>query len=292
MSDFSVSVAIVTWNRREEVLRSIMSVLDQTYLPIEIVIVDNNSNFDLSVELESIRKLFNEKSITIKLIKMHRNLGCPQARNIAFANCKGGYIYSLDDDGWLEANAIKACLDVFIKHEDDGVIVVASSVHCPETGVVLTNKSIGVEQKNIFSAGAALYKKSHLNSVGYFPDYFRQMEESHFSMLAYSIGARIYIVQSSIMYHKKYMKGRVQYIETKNNYLNEIKNIAELVTPVGAVFLFFYKSYAHLLSYYRSKSLLMYPKDFITSLFFFLATKRKAVLSLKKYADFRKGKIV
>ena len=38
-----VSITIVTWNRREDVLRAIESCYNQTYKNIEIVIVDNAS---------------------------------------------------------------------------------------------------------------------------------------------------------------------------------------------------------------------------------------------------------
>lgn len=45
-----MSVLIVTWNRKEDVLASVQSVYDQAYQNFEVVIVDNDSN-DGTVEI-------------------------------------------------------------------------------------------------------------------------------------------------------------------------------------------------------------------------------------------------
>ncbi|MCG9778641.1 glycosyltransferase family 2 protein [Photobacterium damselae] len=291
MNKVSISVAIVTWNRKDELLRAIESVFKQTYLPLEIIIVDNLSDYCVETALSN---QINNSKIPIKVIRMHENVGCPIARNLAFENCKGDYIYALDDDGWLDENALEEAINIYHKHKEQRIAIVASIVICPLSGDVLTNKTNGTEQHNIFSAGAALYSKKILSDIGYFPDYFRQMEESHFAMKAYAKKIKIYRTKNSIMYHDKSDKGRVKYIEVMNNYLNEIRNIKELLSFHSAFILFIYKSYAHLKSYIKSEEIKKFPSDFIRglSILLFYKNKSKSIMTLKEYIKFKKGVLI
>ncbi|WP_107948359.1 glycosyltransferase family 2 protein [Shewanella baltica] len=285
----TVSVAIVTWNRKLELLKSVESLLLQSILPKEIIIVNNNSDYDVEASLSDFRTKSENLNIPLVIINTHTNLGCPMARNIAFANCSGDYIYALDDDGWLDEKAIEKCLDIFISYQDNNLIVVASSIICPISNDVIGNKSNGVEQKNLFCAAAALYRKSYILNDGFFPDYFRQMEESHFSLKAYSMAKKIFVNSDSLMYHHKTISGRVNYIEVSNNYINEIKNIKELVALHGAYLLFGYKSYAHFKSYFKSGEIMKFPLDFVRALFVLFFFKSNPKLSLKSYINFKKN---
>lgn len=289
MTESKISIAIVTWNREEELKRSLESIFIQTYPPKEVIIVDNHSDYSVTDSLCSIKERMESNGIDFKLIRTHKNIGCPMARNIAFSNCVGEYIYALDDDGWLDKLALEQCIKVFEMIEHDRTIVVASSVVCPQTLDVLTNKSNGIERKNIFSAGAALYRRQYLEEYGYFPDYFRQMEESHFSMKAYGMKKEIFINDKSIMFHDKTPKGRSKYLEVKSNFLNEIKNIASFMKPVGIYIVFLYKAYAHFRSYFKSGYLFRFPRDFVKSLIILFSHERKGIMSFKDYRKFTSG---
>ena len=95
-----VSAVITTYGRKfEEIERSILSVLSQTYKNIEIVLVDDNfpeTNFRTSIENGII------KYPTVKYVQHEKNKGAQKARNTGIENSRGDYIAFLDDDDeWL-----------------------------------------------------------------------------------------------------------------------------------------------------------------------------------------------
>src|SRR4029077_697173 len=112
---FLVTIAILTWNRRTEVERAVRSALAQTYESIEVLVVDSASSDGTADTLE-------QQFPAVKVYRLHRNLGCPEGRNIAFANAKGAYIFCLDDDGWLPPETIEHCVDLFSKDVTIGVV--------------------------------------------------------------------------------------------------------------------------------------------------------------------------
>ena len=94
----NISVVIPTYNRKDELIRAVQSVLAQTFMPIEIIVVDDHSNFDVE---DLLIDRFNNK-----LIKVHvnpDNVGAAKSRNIGVKKSTGEYIAFLDsDDYWLE----------------------------------------------------------------------------------------------------------------------------------------------------------------------------------------------
>jgi hypothetical protein len=185
-----VSIAILTWNRCEHVVKAIESVFNQHYRPIEVVVTDSASTDGTTAE---IRKLFPD----VKIIQLHQNLGCPEGRNIALANCSGEFIFSLDDDGWLAPGTLHACVDRF--KTDSKIGVVACSILAPDE----TQKDIGQDEiVSVFSGGASAIRKEVLAKAGYFPsDFFRQAEESDMALRLFANGYSILYCPEAIMYH-------------------------------------------------------------------------------------------
>lgn len=111
--DASVSVLIPTFRRPMGLARAVASVLVQTRLPDEIVIVDNDpvgSAGELAAELA------DGASIPVRYFHEPK-AGVANARNAGFAAVRGRFLAQLDDDeaarpGWLEALlATRAALD-------------------------------------------------------------------------------------------------------------------------------------------------------------------------------------
>jgi glycosyltransferase involved in cell wall biosynthesis len=95
-----VSVIIGSYNRYELLLRSIDSVINQTYKDIEIIVVDDCSIDDRYENLKS-RK-------DIRFFKTDKNSGLPAVpRNIGIDNAKGDWICFLDDDDYFLPNKIE-----------------------------------------------------------------------------------------------------------------------------------------------------------------------------------------
>lgn len=96
-----ISVIIPVYNVEKYLEQCLDSVVNQSYMNLEIICIDDCST-DNSLE---IAENFAKKDSRIKIFKNNSNLGVGSARNIGLKNAKGEYIHFLDPDDWLEKNA-------------------------------------------------------------------------------------------------------------------------------------------------------------------------------------------
>lgn len=99
-----ISVVIPTYNGSKYLLSTVMSALNQSYSPIEVIVVDDGSTEDIAAVL----------NVVISRIKYIRqvNRGPAAARNHGIMASKGSYIAFLDhDDVWLPDN-LKSKMEV------------------------------------------------------------------------------------------------------------------------------------------------------------------------------------
>lgn len=89
-----VTVVITTYKRKEEFRKALISVINQTYDNIEIIVVDDNIENTYIVYVQQIL----EKYDNVKYIKNKKNLGGALSRNVGLKASTGKYIAFLDDD--------------------------------------------------------------------------------------------------------------------------------------------------------------------------------------------------
>ena len=94
-----LSIAIITFNRKTELLRAIDSCIDNRIEDMEFVIVDNHSTDGTKEEVE---RYFHEKKSKYQYIYMNKNLGVAGGRNKAMEMANGEYVFFLDDDAIIE----------------------------------------------------------------------------------------------------------------------------------------------------------------------------------------------
>jgi teichuronic acid biosynthesis glycosyltransferase TuaG len=95
-----VSVIIPFFNDSKGIVRALASIKNQSKVPNEVIIVDDNSEKKELIELNKIIKIFKKK-LNIKLIKNKKNLGPGSSRNIGWQEAKNNLIAFLDsDDSW------------------------------------------------------------------------------------------------------------------------------------------------------------------------------------------------
>ena len=107
-----VSIIMPNYNGVKYIEGSVKSILSQSYLNWELIIIDDCSTDD---SLLVIRKLFVDKRITI--IEQPSNMGVAVARNKGIEMAKGKYIAFIDsDDQWLEKK-LERQIDFMIKNK-------------------------------------------------------------------------------------------------------------------------------------------------------------------------------
>lgn len=108
-----VSVIVPTYNREKEIARAINSILSQTYVHYEIIIVDDGSTDNTS---EVVEKIEDDR---IRYIRLDKNQGACHARNVGIQESKYDYIAFLDsDDEWLP-HKLEIQMDKMLHSTDD-----------------------------------------------------------------------------------------------------------------------------------------------------------------------------
>ena len=111
-----ISVLIPAYNAEKWIMRCLDSLLKQTLNEVEIIVVDDGSSDNTqAVLLEAVQK---DDRITVL---SQSNCGASVARNSAlqYVNPKSEYIYFMDADDWLDANALEHLYAVSSQHDLD-----------------------------------------------------------------------------------------------------------------------------------------------------------------------------
>lgn len=110
--NYSVSVVIPNYNRKDELLRAIDSVLEQSLKVVDILVVDDCSSFDITSFLnESYGNKIEEFSI--KCIRNEVNKGAAASRNIGVSNAQGTLIAFLDSDDYWDKTKLEKQVKLF-----------------------------------------------------------------------------------------------------------------------------------------------------------------------------------
>ena len=117
MKENRLSIIIPFYNKKDTILRSVNSVIGQTYTNWELIIIDDCGEEKIDINIlpqdERITVLFNES-----------NLGAAQTRQRGLDNAKGEYIAFLDADDWWGEQILDSCLEVLINVKNaDGAYV-------------------------------------------------------------------------------------------------------------------------------------------------------------------------
>jgi glycosyltransferase involved in cell wall biosynthesis len=153
----SVSVVIATYNRPDYLRAAIKSVVDQTYVVEQIVVVDDCS----SADLKSIVDEFSESNILY--FRKKENKGVSNSRNIGIQKATGDWIAFLDDDDLFLASKIQQNIDDALRV--DNCVAVLCSYSILETGAKRKSPASGrvqdsdLKQGNLFCGATGLFAK-------------------------------------------------------------------------------------------------------------------------------------
>lgn len=122
MNKPKVSVIIPVYNTEAYVEEAVRSIMTQTLRDIEILVVDDGSTDQSLTILERLAK----EDDRITLISQN-NRGLSEARNAGLDQAHGAYIYFMDSDDLLEADAMELCYNRAEAEQLDLVIFDATS---------------------------------------------------------------------------------------------------------------------------------------------------------------------
>ncbi len=110
-----ITICILTCNRETMLEDLLMSLMNITYRPLEIIVVDNGST-------EKLMKLIQDKYKEVIYFKNKENLGI-EGRNVGLKKATGNYIITIDDDIFgITDEAIQQLIDIFNKQPNVGAV--------------------------------------------------------------------------------------------------------------------------------------------------------------------------
>lgn len=183
MQKIDVSFVIPAYNCGDVVGRAIQSIVDQKLNSFEIIVINDSSNDNTLMVLNSMA--LDLPHLRIISHEVNRNLGA--ARNTGINASKGEFVYFLDADDWLESNGVGVLFEIA---RDRSMDVVACGVQLVSfDGTVepyhawdfeSTGGAEGVDYFSQYKIGAIvwnkLYRKSFLDEheIRFIEGYFHE----------------------------------------------------------------------------------------------------------------------
>lgn len=127
-----ISIIVPIYNVEKYLNQCIDSIINQTYINLEIILVDDGSP-DNCGQICDDYKLKDDRIVVVH----QKNMGLSGARNSGLRIAKGDYIAFVDSDDWIGERMYEVMLNLLLKHDLDII----------ECGANDTNKDI--EYKNI-----------------------------------------------------------------------------------------------------------------------------------------------
>lgn len=133
-----ISVIIPVYNVEKYLSKCINSVINQTYLNLDIILVDDGSTDNCGIICDHFAK--NDARIKV----LHKeNGGLSDARNAGMKIAQGTYYTFVDSDDWLESDFCETCLQKIKEYDADIVAVSLKKVN--EDGYSLSSNASGLE---------------------------------------------------------------------------------------------------------------------------------------------------
>lgn len=123
MSSPKVTIIITCFNHEPYVIRSIKSAINQSYLNVKIIVIDDYSTDRSREVIENFLLKYPE----ITFIKNEKNLGHNQSFNQILSFCESDYIMDLSGDDYLNENCIENLVKAYKKLNNDNYFVVYSN---------------------------------------------------------------------------------------------------------------------------------------------------------------------
>ncbi|MGI8989445.1 MAG: glycosyltransferase family 2 protein [Bryobacteraceae bacterium] len=254
----SVTVTIVTFNSGRFIKRCLESVLDQSHVDTEIIVIDNASD-------DGTKDLLEPFESRCRIVYNDENIGFAAAQNQAIALGRGNWILTLNPDVLLLPDFIQALVHAGSLHPRIGTVcgkllTMSSGFDLPEkpvvdsTGIYFTPNLRHLDRGSLqldnghyaryeyvfgATAAAALYKRDMIEDISldgefFDSDFFVYREDADVSWRAQLLGWRCIYAPYAVGYHvrkalpgnRRSLTAEINMHSVKNRFLLRVKNMS------------------------------------------------------------------
>jgi glycosyltransferase involved in cell wall biosynthesis len=170
------SVVLPTYNRAHFLPDAIGSVIDQTYRPVELLVVDDGSTDDTREVVEELADR-SDAELTIRFLSQSKQ-GAPAARNLGLLNSRGEFIQFLDSDDIMHPQKLEAQIRILRSYSEaeyvwadfhwarDQDFALFDSSHQGEYDVPSLVEKTNLDSGSAVEAWTGLYRRSACCRVG------------------------------------------------------------------------------------------------------------------------------
>lgn len=198
MSCPRVSVCILSYNRQNDLVRTLQSLCDDPYGNLELIVADNASTDGTQ---ERLAQEFPE----VRLLEQPENIGI-DALNKAFMAATGDYVLVLDDDSWPEHGTIARGVQRLEAAPDVGLI--ACDIIDPKSRMRWDMAYLprvpgrGPQPWHCFVGCGFFMRRSLLQEIGGYPeDFFLYANEAPLAIEVLRRGYEIEFLPDAQVYH-------------------------------------------------------------------------------------------
>lgn len=177
---YSVLMSVYYKEKPDYLRESILSMLHQSIIPDEIVIIQDGQ---LTDDLEKVLEEFKDNHI-IKIILINENVGLGKALNIGLSNCRNEMIARMDTDDIADKERCEKQLNLFIKDKNLSVVGTAIEEFIDDPDSPISYKRVKTENdeirkqikyRNPIAHPSVMFKKNDVITAGnYKPWHFNE----------------------------------------------------------------------------------------------------------------------
>jgi len=251
-----VSVIIPFYNRVDLLKESVNSVIEQTYKPIELILVDDNSE-------EKYDKTFFESKSTpefkIKIITNPVNVGPGLSRETGRLVAKGDYFAYLDSDDFWHERFLEKLVSCLEESKDVGMAY-SKTLLIRTSGNFLRNKNEKAFNNIVpivfdvngrpWATGACVWKREIVNKIGPWSN-ARIWEDYEYDVRAAIINNKIVHIPEVLFFVNMDSKEKISLVKnTKKMILDKSNSILNIARHLRRSRFFFDKEIKKRITYY------------------------------------------
>jgi len=251
-----VSVIIPYYNRIDLLRKSIQSVIDQTYKPIELILVDDRSYdaFDKTFINE-----FTTPDFRIKVVTNPKNVGPGLSREAGRLIAKGDYFAYLDSDDFWHQSFLEDLINCLEDNPEVGMAY-SKTMLIRTTGNFLRNKNDKTFETIVpivfdvngrpWATGACVWKREIVNKIGPWSN-ARIWEDYEYDVRAAIINNKIIHIPKVLFYVNMDSKEKISLVKnTREMIVDKSNSILKIAKRLRKSRYFFDKDIKKRIIYY------------------------------------------
>jgi len=238
-----VSVIIPCYNQGKYIDDAVNSVLNQTYQDFEIIIVNDGSQ-----DQETINILNDYNKSKTRVIHVV-NQGVALARNFGIKESKGKYILPLDADDKINCTYLEKAVNILEQNTSIGIVYCEAEYFGTKTGKwdLPEYNFPGILSSNCIFCSAFYRKSDWEKTTGYNSNMIHGWEDYDFWLSLIELGVEVYRIPEILFLYRQKTSSR----DTDMTYVQKIYSFIKLFENHPGLYADYMQTYDQLISHYK-----------------------------------------